>query len=270
MPSADPKFASTAPRVAHFAAAVAIVACGPERGPEHDERFAAAFADGACTAMIECGCASPFADVAECKAAHVELVELLEDRGNRPDQDCLDQYLDQLADDPCLAEMGITCTMLDGSRHEGQSCFSSNGLPLVVDECGAGVTCVAGVCGPDGSFWYEKSEGSACAAEDVTSCASEDVFCSDQGVCVPFAAEGEPCVTGGCKPAAERLFCAAGTEPAGTCLPAVQFGEPCDPLDWAACFGEAVCNPSTRRCDAWRGGMCSRALTPNTRRALWP
>lgn len=242
--------------------AVAL-ACGPESGDEPSAE-ARAYAKAICTARVDCGCASHFSDDEACRdALAARFDDLLGTFA--VDRECFEELHDSLPD--CGSVQPSTperCSLVVGTRAEGETCSPHLELPVAwINECADGLACVSGICLPPPGAVQGLRDGSACRPSVPTSCGSFDLYCGDDSRCHVVLAEGVACSSpyacdGG-------LTCSGFSEGAGTCTRTPDVGEPCDPLDYLACFNTAVisrafCNPATHTCEAERGPAICEAL----------
>ncbi len=237
------------------------LACGPDepREPSDDApRVAAAI----CEAANTCACASNYDSTDECEDRYVSRFEDAIDRDMRVHSDCVDDYIDTLAEDPCLDEhttLDFTCASLRGSRKQGESCSDHSELPLLwAEECDEGLTCLMGVCRSidDPTPTPRKEAGESCWSDSSLSCGSLDVYCGSDGVCHDIEALGGPCEPFGCDNHTDAgpLYCEGSyAGEIGTCAPIVALEAECDPLDFKPCGNGSgdmffTCDPSTRTC----------------------
>jgi hypothetical protein len=269
--------------------ALSLVGCErriTDDGPTPEaERFAAKM----CAAATECDCATRFDSEEQCVESFSERFTTAQ-RSLELDAECFEAFLEDSRIDAC-ADFGdlvslADCTSLRGSKKEGEPCSAYSELlsPLSINECEEELFCLVGTC-----VRYtpmipipRKQPGERC---DVSFPASCGIFvpthCGNDGICRESAGENEPCTSPfGCAEPGSALYCRFGGEEVGTCVPRVEVGGACDPMDHWTCLGvvsedasggasvgAAWCDVSTRTCAEGRApAVCESVTNP----AAWP
>lgn len=247
-------------RAAHLTIISALLACGPDQGKEPKGDEAKRYAEKVCGAIEACGCFDHYGSEELCENQLSGRFKALQDAGLNVQVGCFEQVVDDGGVDDCSpsdeAPTEWLCTVLRGETREGEPC-SDHYLelpPFDASECAEGLSCVDGVCAPEGTPGQVRAVGDACIWEQSGSCNDFTLYCDSNNVCQPTIEVGGACDSffaclGNLDENNVGAYCeGVADDGIGACARKSVVGEACDPEDWHPC-AEAALEPTVAWCD---------------------
>jgi hypothetical protein len=221
-----------------------------------------------CDQIFDCTCDEyPYTDRAECErvlaADHAALRGAAEALGLTLDDECVRAQHRDILERRCMTNTEYweaggpnpptceRCSLAHGAVALGDPCTDYGGF----SDCASGLVCHARTCVDP---CRPLAAGEPCT--DTPGTCGDGLFCllHDDGRCVPFARDGEPCESAPCL---DGLICkyseAAG---ASLCRPVGMIGAPCfydyDCQDGLLCFDDLAANTNLCRSPAGDGESC--------------